>query len=109
MAFEWGKTDNSPTTRIRYDLEGKHWMRAFNENLKKNAPKYNGGGGTTGGHFEGLIVSLFNLAVHICALIIYGAFMLCVFLIKLIFNAIKKKKNEGSTTTNVKNEVNKKE
>jgi len=96
MAFEWGKTDNLPSTRIKYDLEGEHWMRAFNKHAKQNAPSY------SGGHGGGLLIALFSLVIHLFALLFYFAFMLIVFIAKGIVHLYKsnkaKKENKPKKT-----------
>ena len=36
--YQWRPNDNSSTTRLRYDLEAKHWTRAFKSASVKHHP-----------------------------------------------------------------------
>lgn len=38
--YQWRPSDNSSTTRLRYDLEAQHWYKSFKIVELKNKPSY---------------------------------------------------------------------
>lgn len=93
--FEWGKTDNLPSTRLKYDLEAKHWMRGFKAELGGATARSTSGYGIG----FGLIVGLFSIAVYLAALFFYGLFRLLIWFFTFIgsIGVKEEKKDEPKT------------
>ena len=73
QSYNWRPSDNSSTTRLRYNLEAEHWLRAFKNAERKNKPS------SISADF-GVIGILFNLAFSLLLVVV----LLIVDFIKLL-------------------------
>jgi len=81
--FQWRPNDNSVTTNLRYDLEAKHWMKAFNSASLSSS--------SSGGSFFMVIGLLISMSVNIITLIVLGIVELIKWIVKLRKNFMEKK------------------